>query len=177
MIDVEHLKKTYLIAIRKLTKNDWIQISKKDMPLIEDLAKNLDLKQMEAQDYIAYHFGYAKGYMSIKYLASPDAIRRFEVHQKMKGRYNTKEYSIDGEDFYVNSTYKRYKLDQVKSGSAQDMDANYALTMCEENYKVSNDLWEAAEYTYCKFLYKGKTPPIKLIKMLEECRNVHDGKI
>jgi len=168
----EHLKNAYLSKVRGIKKNPWLQIKKEDEPLFDDLAKILDAKQMDYMDYIAFHFDNPDKFMPAgKYICSTRAVQRYEIHQKMKNKYVNDDYSIDGEDFYVNKTFKKYELKQVKDGTAQDPDAHFALTMSSSGNPENSELWEAAEYALCKFLYKDKTPPTELMEFVKKCRN------
>jgi hypothetical protein len=177
-MDVEHLKKLYTANIRRLRNSEWIRIPKTDEPLFEILAKTLDAKQMGYDDYINYHFNNAKTYITAKYICSPTAIMRYEVHQKMKGKYMSDNFSVSEDVFYVNKTYKAYPLSQVNSATSQDPDANFALTMAEkgEDLEFSQELWQACEYAMVKFEYKGKTQPTTLVQLTNKMRRTHEKR-
>jgi len=163
----ELLRNIYTAYLRKTKGNQWIQISNKDKELFDDLAKTLELKEMDFHDYVDYHFNHVK-YMSPKYICSPIAIDRYDYHRKLKNRYTNDDYAIDGENFYVNSTRKMYSMDQVKDPVAEDPEANFALVMSEqENCQITRKLYEAVEYAICKFRFKSKLIPTSLSKLSE----------
>lgn len=168
----KYLKSLYLATVRVLRKNPNITLKKDDEPLFDDLAKLLDAKNIEYYDYIHYQFNNpTKFFPGVKYICSVKAVQMYGIHQKMKNRYVTEDYATDGKDFYVNRTYKKYPLSQVEGPTHQDPNSNFALTIIEsDNYNVTQDLIEDAEYTLCKFKYKEKTPPDKLVEFVKKYR-------
>src|SRR4030067_1199552 len=172
----EDVKKLYMFALRKVRGNELLKAKASDGQDFKLLKDILEMRDINPLDYIQYHFrDIARFVPSAKYITSSKAIESFLVHQKLKNKYLTDDYAIDGENFYVNKTYKNYPLSQVKMGAVQDLASNHALYLAEkyseEGYvDVDKNLWEEVEYTYCKFKYKNKDLPTVFDYLLKKVR-------
>ena len=173
----------YTIALRTAYNNPWLQaprVGSEKWKQLEAARKIVEEMKGEYGDYIRVQFAALKRVGAVpspSHMVSTKAVDRYMIHQKMKNKYHHREYSIDGNEFVVHSTQKRYPVSQADASIYDDSEANYAHYISkEENLpKDIQKAWEAVEYAIAKLRYKDKTPTDALLRLRSRLQEINNG--
>ena len=163
----------YTIALRVACNNQWLKEPKQGSEKWKQLdaaRKIVEEMNGEVGDYIRVQFSALKRVGAVpspSHMVSKRAVDRYMIHQKMKNKYHYATYSVEGEEFVVHSTQRRYPMSQADAPLQQDSDANYAHYLAKEDKipERTKEALEAVEYAIAKLRYKDKTPTDALLRL------------
>lgn len=168
----------YTTALRAATKNPWLRppkVGSEKWNQLEAARKMVEEMGGEYGDFIRVQFAAMQKFRTVPaphHLCSKNAIQRYSIHQKMKNKYHHTAYSVEGDEFIVNCSGKRYPLKQVDAPVQDDPVANYAHVLAREGLLPENKIEGiiALEYAIAKLRYKDKVPTDSMIRMLKKCK-------
>jgi len=175
----------YMVSLKLAAKNPWLKPPKEGSPKWEKLdtaRKIVEEVGGEYRDFIRVQFTSMQRigrFPSPGHMCNKHAIDRYIIHQKMKNKYHKKTYSIDGEDFIVHATSKRYPIKQADLPIQQDPVANFAQDMARSGVtpKDRGKALEDLEYAIAKLQYKDKVPTDSMLRMLNRLKEESNGAL
>jgi len=175
----------YMAALRSLIKKP-IKDPELDSPRWQELDKARRLVDEIGGDYADYirvqfeAFRYARlgAYPKPEHLSSAKAIERYKGWQRRSNKYNGRTYTMDGDNFIVNSTGKSYPISILSLSSAEDSVASYAINATHRlnwigiEEPIIEEEYNAVEYLCAKLEYKRKEPTMTLLRTRDDLRKI-----
>jgi len=168
----------YTTALKASTKNQWLSMPKEGgekWKMLEAARATVDELGGDYADFIRVQFAALQKFGQVpspSHLCSKNAIQRYTVFQKMKNKYHHKTYSVEGDEFVVHSTGKRYPISQADLPIQKDPTANYAQYLATTG-ELPVDRPEAilsVEYAIAKLKYKDKVPTDSMVRILRRLK-------
>jgi hypothetical protein len=170
----------YMIALRAFYNNDFLRPPTPTSERFSQLDRAriiVDEVGGEYGEYIRLQFETYKKFRTAPtpaHMISLNAIKRYRAWQKKYNKFNTKEYTTNGDSFVVSKTRKTYPMAQVLLPVSQDTDALTAFSILEvEDYEglpeATRDKYaEALYYLEAKLRYKGAIVPQSIKDVMEK---------
>jgi hypothetical protein len=178
----------YMAALRAARGNKFLRSPKPDGERWKDLDKArqiVDDLEGDYSDYINVQFSAFRklGFPPQPHqLLTDKAIMRYKTFQRMKNKFRTPDYKVDGNIFIVNETGKEYNISQANLGSSNDPIALYTFSLSSDptqlddlNVKGLKEAFEGVAYTICKLKYKSKMVGDRLLRLYKDLKERTQG--